>query len=118
MQDGRRSFVEWMLGGGFFASIVSFVYPAVRFLKPPDAPEAAVNETSAGKVGDLKPNSARIVKFGARPVLLMRMGQDEWRAYSAVCTHLNCTVQFDPAKRQIWCACHNGFYDVNGQVVG
>lgn len=106
-----------MLGGGFFASIVSFLYPAVRFLNPPEAPEAAVNETSAGKVSDLQPNSARIVKFGSKPVLLMRLGQSEWKAYSAVCTHLNCTVQFDDSRRQIWCACHNGFYDLNGQVM-
>lgn len=106
-----------MVGGGFFASILSFLYPAVRFLNPPEAPEAPVNETSGGKVGDLKPNSAKIVKFGTRPVLLMRLGESEWKAYSAVCTHLNCTVQFDDTRRQIWCACHNGFYNLNGQVV-
>ena len=117
MESGRRSFVEWILGGGVFASLVSFLYPAVRFVMPPDAPEAVVNETTAGKVGDLKPNSGKIVKFGAKPVLLLRLGDSEWRAFSAVCTHLNCTVQFDEAKRGIWCACHNGFYDVNGQVV-
>ena len=109
--------MEWIAGGGFFASIVSFLYPAVRFLNPPEAPEATVNETSGGKVGDLKPNSAKIVKFGTRPVLLMRLGASEWKAFSAVCTHLNCTVQFDDVRRQIWCACHNGFYDLNGQVV-
>ena len=108
--------MEWILGGGFFASIASFLYPAVRFLNPPEAPEAAVNETTAGKKSDLKPNSAKIVKFGTKPVLLMRLGESEWKAYSAVCTHLNCTVQFDDARRQIWCACHNGFYDLNGQV--
>ena len=109
--------MEWVLGGGFLASIVSFVYPAVRFLNPPEVPEAIVNETSAGKRADLKPNSAKIVKFGTKPVLLMRLGESEWKAYSAVCTHLNCTVQFDDSRRQIWCACHNGFYDLNGQVV-
>src|SRR5215470_4333080 len=118
MERARRSFVEWILGGGLFASLSSFVYPAIRFLKPPEVPEAVVNETSAGKVADLKPNSGKIVKFGAKPVLLMRLGESEWRAYSAVCTHLNCTVQFDEAKRAIWCACHNGLYDVSGQVVG
>ena len=118
MEQARRSFVEWILGSGVFASLASFFYPAIRFLKPPEVPEAVVNETSAGKVADLKPNSGKIVKFGAKPVLLMRLGETEWRAYSAVCTHLNCTVQFDEAKRAIWCACHNGLYDVSGQVVG
>ena len=117
MQNGRRSFTQWMLGGGFSASILSFIYPAIRFLNPPQAQEASVNEAPAGKLGDLKPNTAKIVKFGTRPVLLMRVSETEWKAYSAVCTHLNCTVQFDEAKRLIWCACHNGLYDLNGHVV-
>ena len=117
MTNGRRSFVQWMLGGGFSTSILSFLYPIIRFLKPPLAPEASVNEAQAGKAGDLKPNTGKIVKFGARPVLLIRIGEAEWKAYSAVCTHLNCTVQFNEDKRQIWCACHNGYYDLNGHVV-
>jgi cytochrome b6-f complex iron-sulfur subunit len=117
MQDGRRSFVQWMLGGGFTASILSFLYPAIRFLDPPKTTEAAVNEAPGGKTGDLKPNSAKIVKFGSAPVLLMRVSETEWKAHSAVCTHLNCTVQYNDVKRLIWCACHNGYYDLNGQVV-
>jgi cytochrome b6-f complex iron-sulfur subunit len=117
MQDGRRSFVQWILAGGFSASILSFLYPVFRFLKAPQAAEASVNEAPAGKAGDLKPNTAKIVKFGTRPVLLMRVSETEWKAYSAVCSHLNCTVQFNEAKQLIWCACHNGYYDLNGQVV-
>jgi cytochrome b6-f complex iron-sulfur subunit len=26
-------------------------------------------------------------------------------------------VQFRDATQQIWCACHNGTYDLNGKVV-
>ena len=48
--------------------------------------------------------------------MLLRVGESEWKAFSAVCTHLNCTVQCHEEKRQIWCACHNGYYDLNGQV--
>jgi Rieske Fe-S protein len=84
---------------------------------PPSVPEASVNETAAGKVQDLKPNSGKIVKFGSRPALLVRVGESEWRAYSAICSHLNCTVQYRDTDRQIWCACHNGVYDLNGKVV-
>ena len=117
MTEGRRGILRWILGGGFAASVVSFLYPAFRFMNPPAMPEAAVNEASAGKVGDLKPNSGKIVKFGSRPVLLIRTSDAEWRALSAVCTHLNCTVQYQEAGRQIWCACHNGLYDLNGRVI-
>jgi Rieske Fe-S protein len=115
--EGRRNLIRWILGGGFAASVVSFLYPALKFMNPPDVPEAVVNETSVGKVGEFKTNAGRIVKFGSRPVLLIRVGEGEWRAFSAMCTHLNCTVQYQETSHQIWCACHNGFYDLNGRVV-
>jgi len=117
MGEERRNILRWLLGTGFTASIISFIYPAIRFMNPPAVPEAAVNEVPAGSVSDLKPNSAKIIRFGSRPVLLIRTSETEWRAFSAICTHLNCTVQYQQAERQIWCACHNGFYDLSGRVV-
>jgi Rieske Fe-S protein len=117
MPQERRTLLRWLLGGGFTASVLSFLYPAVKFMNPPTVPEASTNEVSGGKVQSLKPNSGKIVKFGSRPALLIRVSETEWRAYSAICTHLNCTVQFQDSTRQIWCACHNGFYDLNGKVV-
>jgi len=117
MAQDRRTLIRWLLGSGFTASIISFLYPAIKFMNPPSVPEASTNEITAGKVQDLKPNSGKIVKFGSRPALLIRLNETEWRAFSAVCTHLNCTVQFRDSTRQSWCACHNGFYDLNGKVV-
>ena len=115
--QGRRSLLSWLLGGGVAASLASFLYPVIRFLDPPKVAEASVNEVEAGKVSDLKPNSGKIVKFGNKPALLVRVDETEWKAYSAVCTHLNCTVQYQDARREIWCACHNGVYDLHGRVV-
>jgi Rieske Fe-S protein len=86
-------------------------------LNPPAVSEAAVNEVVAGKVQDLVPNSGTIVRFGNVPVLLIRISQTEWRAFSAVCTHLSCIVQYEPERTRIWCACHNGVYNLHGQVV-
>jgi Rieske Fe-S protein len=117
MAHERRNLIRWLLSGGFTASILSFIYPVIKFVMPPAIPEAVVNELAAGKVQDLKPHSAKIVKFGSRPVLLIRVNETEWKALSAICSHLNCTVQFQEPRQQIWCACHNGFYDLNGRVV-
>lgn len=117
MPQGRRNFVFWILGGGFIGSLVSFLYPVIRFLNPPAVSEAAVNEVVDGKVEDLAPNNGKIVRFGAQPVLLIRLTETDWRAFSAVCTHLSCIVQYDSTRRIIWCACHNGMYDLNGKVI-
>jgi cytochrome b6-f complex iron-sulfur subunit len=115
--ERRRGLVGWLLGSGLAISVSSFIYPIVRFLNPPPVTEAAVNEVVAGKLQDLKPNSGKIVRFGDTPVLLIRTSQTEWRAFSAVCTHLSCIVQYQPERTRIWCACHNGVYNLQGQVV-
>ncbi len=115
--EPRRGLIRWLLGGGFAISLSSFLYPVIRFLNPPPVSEAAVNEVVAGKVTDLKPNSGKIVRFGDTPVILIRINQAEWRAFSAVCTHLSCIVQYEPERTRIWCACHNGVYNLQGQVV-
>jgi cytochrome b6-f complex iron-sulfur subunit len=115
--ESRRTLLSWVLGCGVAGTLASFLYPVVRFLNPPLITEAAVNEVDAGKVQDLKPNSGKIVRFGSKPAILIRVSDTEWRAFSAVCTHLNCTVQYRDTTQQIWCACHNGTYDLNGRVV-
>jgi Rieske Fe-S protein len=113
----RRTLIRLLLGSGFGASVFSFLYPALKFMMPPAVAESPVNQVSAGKA-DLKLNNARVFKFGNKPALLVRTAEGEWRAFSAVCTHLNCTVQYNDEARQIWCACHNGLFDLNGKVVG
>jgi Rieske Fe-S protein len=117
MPPARRNVVFWIFGGGFVGSLMSFLYPVIRFLNPPAVSEAAVNEVVGGKEQELAPNAGKIVKFGTQPVLLVRIAQTEWRAFSAVCTHLSCIVQYDASRKVIWCACHNGQYDLSGKVI-
>lgn len=117
LPQSRRGLFGWLLGGGFTASVAAFIYPVIRFMNPPELPEAAVNEVSAGTVAEFPVNTGKIVKFGSRPVLLIRPAEDEWRAFAGTCTHLDCTVQYREDLRQVWCACHNGLYDLNGRVV-
>ena len=82
----RRTMLSWLLGGGALASMASFLYPVVRFLNPPLITEAAINEVAAGKVQDLKPNSGKIIKFGNKPALLVRVSETEWKAFLG-CMH-------------------------------
>lgn len=116
--QSRRNVIRALLGTGFTGSILSFVYPAARFIIPPAETEPAAREVKAANASDLNPNSGLIFKFGNRPGLLLRTEKGEWRAFTAICTHLNCTVQYRDDTRQIWCACHDGLFDVNGRVVG
>lgn len=113
----RRRFVEVVLGSGFVATAVAFLYPVLRYLVPPKAADLGSDAVVAGRVGELKPNSGKIFRFGNRPGLLILTASGEYRAMSATCTHLSCTVQYRDDLRQVWCACHNGKYDLNGRNI-
>jgi len=36
------------------------------------------------------------------------------RAFTAICTHLGCIVEYRKDLNHIWCACHNGHYNLQG----
>ena len=114
----RRGFVDWLLGTSAAAFLLSVLYPVSRYLVPPPAGESsAATVTLPIKPDDVKPNTGRIFKFGNRPAILVRTPAGELRAFSAVCTHLNCTVQYRADLSHIWCACHNGHFDLNGKNI-
>jgi len=113
----RRRFAELLLGTGFLATAVTFIYPVLRYLIPPKAADLGSDSVVAGRVGELKPNSGKIFRFGNRPGLLIRTASGEYRAMSATCTHLSCTVQYRDDLHEVWCACHNGMYDLNGRNI-
>lgn len=115
-QPGRR-WINLLLGGGMLASLASFLYPVIRFMLPTEVAESTSRSVVAAKAGELKRNTAKIFKFGSKPALLLHTAGGEWKAFFATCTHLNCTVQYREDLRQIWCACHNGTYDLQGRNV-
>jgi cytochrome b6-f complex iron-sulfur subunit len=114
----RRSWVSWLLGTSFGAAAISFLYPILRYLVPPEASEPSLTEFELDvKASDIAPNSGRIVPVGGKPVLLFRTPAGELKALTAKCTHLDCTVQYRTERSDIWCACHNGTYDTKGTNV-
>ncbi len=114
----RRRVITWWLGTSAGAFLLSVLYPVARYLVPPKVAEStAASVTLPIKPDEVKANTGQIFKFGDRPALLVRTPAGELRAFSAVCTHLNCTVQYRPDLGHIWCACHNGHFDLNGQNV-
>ena len=95
------------------------LYPVWRFVNPPDVPEASTNRVEAGPTNDpeLLERGFKILEFGNEPVILVRVADDDYRAFTGTCTHLDCIVEFQSAERRIWCNCHNGEYNLNGEVV-
>lgn len=104
-------------GGSLVAWVASVLYPVIAYLKPPKQPEVEVSSVNVGPLESLEKGAGRIVRFGNKPVLVVRLDSGEVRAFSATCTHLDCTVQFRHDMGVIWCACHNGKYDLSGRNI-
>ena len=114
----RRRFLNWFLSTTAGAFLLSVVYPVSRYLVPPKVQESTSRTVILSvKPADVKANSGQIFRFGSQPAILIRTPAGELRAFSAVCTHLACIVQYRQDLSHVWCACHNGHFDLNGQNI-
>jgi len=117
MALNRRKFVNSLLGIGGIGGLLTIIYPVLSFLKPPKSAKPKVNSVKAGVASEFPLNSSKIVKFGRIPVILVKSDEGKFIALSATCTHLDCIVQYKKDTKQVWCACHNGIYDLRGRNV-
>lgn len=115
--SGRRSFLNVLLGVGTAVWVPTILYPIVEYFRIPPKKDDAPASVVAAKFADLKPNQGVIFKFGSEPGILILGADGALRAFSAVCTHLDCTVKYRPDLQKIHCACHNGMYDLNGRNI-
>ncbi len=89
-------------------------YPVYRYLESPvelAASQSAVTSVTLKDAQNLTEGTALMFKFGSAPALLIHFTDGTWVALGAVCTHLGCTVEYQPARNIIHCACHGGEYD-------
>jgi len=118
----RRRWLVRTLEGGISATLVALLYPVVRFLRPRAATETGAMEMVAPyRMNALNPDAEGRAPapfdFGGRPCLLVKTGENTVKAFNALCTHTDCTVEYRPGKGDIFCACHNGVYNLDGQNV-
>ncbi len=114
----RRRFLNWFLSTTAGAFLLAVFYPISRYLVPPKVQESTSRTvTLPVKPADVKPNTGQIFRFGSQPAILVRTPTGELKAFAAVCTHLSCIVQYRNDLSHIWCACHNGHFDLNGQNI-
>jgi Rieske Fe-S protein len=113
----RRKFLNIVFNFSLFTWIAAILYPVIKYLIPPAIPEVSINSITAGVIQDFPIGTSKITRFGRKPILVIRKQNGDFRAFSATCTHLDCNVQFKSDTEQIWCACHNGFYNLEGKNI-
>ncbi|MBW3594810.1 MAG: FAD-dependent oxidoreductase [Actinobacteria bacterium] len=66
---------------------------------------------------DLKPGEAGVTGSGLAHTAAYRDESGELHAVSAVCTHLGCLVNWNPAEKTWDCPCHGSRYGYDGKVI-
>ena len=109
-----RRFFMAAAGAAGLCYMAAMAYPIYRYLASPE--EMAMNATAVTEVtlkdaNKLPLGSVLMFKFGTAPAMLIHHQDGRWISLTAVCTHLGCTVQYEPQADRIHCACHGGVYD-------
>jgi len=112
-QTTRRFFLAAAGAAGLLYA-AALAYPIYRYLASPEEmalSATAVTEVTLKDAQKLPLGSVLMFKFGTSPAMLIHHADGPWVALTAVCTHLGCTVQYEPQADRIHCACHGGVYN-------
>lgn len=115
----RRRFVQGLLGFSVVATIAGVVVPVIGYLWPPAQRAAAGGgPVLVGAVKDLPAGQAKVLPVNDKPVIVVNTTAGGVKAFSAICTHLGCVVEWNSSKQIIQCPCHDGrFNPSTGAVI-
>lgn len=117
----RRNFLRNVLGL-VIISVPALLWAKVAFFSPSTQIPSYLTGTGAGSAGQKLLAKASSIPVGESitlndpnfgPFLLIHLQSDQFVAYSAICTHAGCQVQFVPGEQYIACPCHGAVYDPN-----
>ncbi len=116
----RRKFLCGMIGGGAVAlgagTAVPLTYYAGNLRQQPPPPSMMLEPA---EYEGLLPGQGKLLgrTYGHIPVLLVQTPgpESELRIFDATCTHFTCVVKYEDGEDHIYCACHEGFFDLDGR---
>jgi cytochrome b6-f complex iron-sulfur subunit len=108
----RRQFIQLgltALGAAWLGTwLQSNLFPATNTTQTAQPVSFPLSELPVG--------GTKAITYGDMPVLVMRT-RESLRAFSLICTHLGCMVEWQANKKEFYCACHSGRYDEFGEVL-
>jgi Rieske Fe-S protein len=129
-QVNRRDFIKGTAAiiGGLIATLIGF--PSVAYLLSP-AMQSREENVIIG-LGPLEhypigiPTRFDLTRTSVNGwertatnygLYVVRRSEDEARVFSDICTHLGCRVSWHPDQKHYISPCHNGHFDILGNVV-
>jgi cytochrome b6-f complex iron-sulfur subunit len=115
----RRRLITSLLGFSIVATLGGVLTPIIGYLWPPRRTLGGQGDpVEVGKVAEFPVGQGKVVPVNDKPVIIVYTEQGGAKAFSAICTHLSCIVEWDETRQIILCPCHDGrFSPVNGGVI-
>lgn len=111
----RRQLLKSSLAFLGTTTLISFIYPASKFLVPPKS--HAKNSQIVLEKDQIPLGSAKEVTFNDIPLIIINRRGSGFIALSRVCTHLGCLVGYDNFNNKLVCPCHAGEFDLDGNTI-
>jgi len=115
----RRGLLARLLTGWTTLSAVPLVAVLLRYLTPQEASGAAVESVRLDSFPDLPTDSAKVVRFGKQPAIIVHTAGGQYKAFMARCTHLGCVVKYEGGEEggvpRFHCNCHGSVFDLTGK---
>ncbi len=129
-QISRRKFLGYLIGGigGVIGAVVAT--PLVGYFLSPAWRKSKSLLTPIARTGDIPKGVPTFVTYEERMrdgwfVSTLSKGAwvvtkdgKEFIVFDPRCTHLNCPYYWDKQKEIFQCPCHDGRFDINGNVTG
>jgi len=116
---GRRRLITYLLGFSAAATLGGVLTPVISYLWPPSQASAGKGDpVQIGTTADFPVGRGKVVPVHDRPVIVVNTDQGGLKAFTAICNHLGCIVEWDQSRQFILCPCHDGrFNPVSGAVI-
>ncbi|GAB4545961.1 MAG: Rieske (2Fe-2S) protein [Anaerolineae bacterium] len=81
-------------------------------------PQAAAQEAKpvTFPLADLPVGGVKHITYGGIPAVVIRSAESI-KAFSLICTHLGCIVEWQSGNQEFYCPCHDGRFDQFGEVI-
>jgi cytochrome b6-f complex iron-sulfur subunit len=114
----RRRLLKWLTGGFLSMWGLGFAWVVAAFVKPPRSPRSLAERVlKIGPVDSLSIGQAQLVRHGREPIFIIRTDEETLVGLAGVCSHLHCVLNWDDEQQVLDCPCHEGAFDVNGNVL-
>jgi Rieske Fe-S protein len=113
----RRTFLNTLFGGALLTFVSGILYPLGKFAFPTVGKEPDFVVLNKKDFAGIPANSVKVFAWGGTVGMFLKKEDGSLVALKGVCTHMECNVDYKPAEKKFFCACHEGWFDDAGKNI-